>query len=271
MMLSDAHKNLVDLGLATRFDLPFDADALADAERKLKDGPGDYHLWCARGILCMRKQPEDAVESFSRALQLRPLSANAAYNRGRVLTVSGRYAQAAADLSLATSLDADDPWKWHFYGTALYFLNRFEDACGAFYRALDGQRLEGADLIPFELDWIWNCLAKLGDEQGLRDCVKDINADVPIDPREITFKERVLVYAGCQTPEEMMAKVPADNFQRICNQMFCVSNYDDYLEKDYKKAWGALRAVLDTEAGSDTWGYKMAVRERDERRARAGA
>ena len=271
-MLSEAHKSLVYNGLATRFDLPFDQEELDAVEHALAATPQDYHLWCARGILCLGKDPEKTIESLSQALAIRPLSANAVYNRGRAFVSLEQYAQAAADLSLAVDLDPDDPWKWHFLGVARYFIGRFEDALDAFRRSIDAHIREEAPMIPFELDWIWNCYAKLGDEQGLRDCVKNITADIPVDPREITYKHRIMLYAGLLSPEELESMVPVDNHTRMANQMFAVSNYYYYLKHDWGKAVEALNKALSVaERGRSAWGYKMGLLEKEERASKLAA
>lgn len=264
-MISQEQREIMYKGLAMKGRLVYDAAEDAAIEAGLQRDPSDYFLWCAKGILT--KNLEESVRYFSVALSLRPLAAHTRYNRGRRYMSQGRYVEALSDLALATTLDADDGWKWHFYGVALYFTDQLTKAAEAFAKAIEVNERNGLDLLPFDAEWQWNCWCKAGEPEKAAACIAAVDETTPVVASEATYKRRVLLYRGLISPEVFRAGIDEADALEAANQMYGLANYYFYLCHDTKKSMECLNRVLANEKACLGWGYKMAKRDEPIRRA----
>lgn len=84
----------------------------------------------AQGLL------EEALDAYRRAVALDPMRALAWYGRGNLLYELKRYEEAVVAYDQVLALDGLLAYVWHDRGLALYALKRYEDAIVAFERAL---------------------------------------------------------------------------------------------------------------------------------------
>jgi tetratricopeptide (TPR) repeat protein len=83
------------------------ASALVEFDEIVRRSP-DYEAWLNRGVtLVNQKRYDEAIEDFTRALQLRPDSTDVLSNRAFAYVQSGRIERALADLDRAVELDPD--------------------------------------------------------------------------------------------------------------------------------------------------------------------
>mgnify|MGYP001049374173 FL=1 len=259
-MITQQQRDIMYKGLAVTGRIAFDADEYAKIEAGLAVDPSDYFLWCARGV--MSTDLDVSIESYSRALALRPLSCNTLYNRARKYMSLGRYIEATADFALSTLLDPDDGWKWHFYGVALYFTSRLEEAARAFEKAIAANEKNGLPLLPFDAEWQWNCYCKAGDLEAAQRCIAGVTVDTPVVETESTYKRRILLYRGLLTPEEFLAGIDESDRLEAANQRYGLANYYYYLKKDTAMSLKYLDEVLAIQEAALCWGYKMAALDR---------
>lgn len=100
-------------------------------------GPDDVEALCKRGAgLQALGRVEEAVESFSRALALRPGLAEAHHCRGNALYELGRFELALEDFERAASARPDHADTHNSLGATLFTLGRFEDAERSLQHAL---------------------------------------------------------------------------------------------------------------------------------------
>lgn len=251
-------------GLAIKGRITFDPEEYTKIEAGLMQDPKDYYLWCAKGV--MARDLDDAIQSFSMALSLRPLSPHTVYNRARKYMSQGRYVEALADFALSTLLDPEDGWKWHFYGVALYFTNQLTEAAGIFGKAIEVNRRNGVNLLPFDAEWQWNCYCKAGDLQAAAQCIQEVTPDTPVVETEATYKRRILLYRGLISPEEFVAGIDEEDALEAANQLYGLANYYYYLKRDTMTSLRYLEKVLSNEKAKLGWGYKMAALDEPLRR-----
>lgn len=256
-MITDFQREIMYRGLATRGRLKADSEECALIDGKLKETPDDYYLWAARGCVCAGA--EEAIESYSMAISIRPLAPNMLFNRGRRYMSLNRYPQALADLCLSTQLDPEDGWKWHFQGVALYFLERYQEAAAAFLKAIDANNRGGVPLIPFDVDWLWNCYGQLGDSLSQAECLKQVGPDTPVLDTEESYGRRLKLYNGYMNVQEFLDGIDYEDPVEAANQLYGLANYCFYILHDTARSVKYLEETLACKGGERSWGYKMAL------------
>lgn len=256
-MITDFQREIMYRGLATRGRLIPDAAELTKIDEQLKEDPQNYYLWAARGVVC--SSAEEAIDSYSMAIQIRPLAPNMYFNRGRRFMSLNRYCQALADLRVAVHLDPEDGWKWHFYGVALYFLDRYEEAAEAFNRAIDANNRNHVPLIPFDVDWLWNCYGQMKDEKRQAECLKQVGPDTEVLDTEESYGRRLKLYNGYMSAEEFLSGIDYEDHVEAANQLYGLANYYYYILHDVKSSVKYLNETLACTGGVRSWGYKMAL------------
>lgn len=257
--LSEEQLRIMYLALPTKARLTFDATELALIDAALNEDPHNYYLWCARAT--MMSDIEDAIECYSRALAIQPLASHALYNRGRKLLGSNRYAQALADLTAATALDPDEAWKWHFQGVALFFLDLFDEAIPVFEKAIEAGVRAGDHLLPFEIEWMWNCYTKSGNHEAAAACIERVDESTPVLESEETYKQRILLYRGLIDEEAYVAAFDHSDPLEVGSRLYGLANYLYFVRGDHERSREVLEQVLEMYDGRSTWGYQMATRD----------
>ena len=90
-----------------------------------------------QGQKMLPEQPKMALDTFTKAIDLRPQSALSWSGRGDALSLLERYPQALEAYSEAIELNSNNVDNWKKQGNILYRLERFTDAIAAYDRALE--------------------------------------------------------------------------------------------------------------------------------------
>lgn len=255
--LSQEQLEIMYVGLPTKGRLIIDDAEHALIDAALAKDPDNYYLWCAKATQI--SDAAGAIACYSNALRIKPFASHTLYNRGRKMLGTEMIETAAADLRAATMLDSDEPWKWHFYGVSLYFLERFTDAADAFEQAIGAAQRTGAHLLPFEIDWMWNCHMKSGNRSAAAECLERVDAATPVLASEATYKHRILLYRGLITEAEFLAEIDREDAVEAANQLYGYANYLYYLKDDVAASVEVLKDVLETAPQGAGWGAKMAA------------
>jgi tetratricopeptide (TPR) repeat protein len=113
-------------------------EALAGAMDLVPDGQDAASNFAMLGNIALVEGAfEDAIEPYSRALDLSPDHANARSGRGRAYAALGRHALALADFDQAAKLEPNEPRHHRGRATALAWLGRMEEAVRAASCALE--------------------------------------------------------------------------------------------------------------------------------------
>jgi tetratricopeptide (TPR) repeat protein len=106
-------------------------------DKALQIKPGFHQAWNSRGIaLFDLGRNEEAIASYDKALQIKPDDHKAWYNRGNALFNLGRYEEAIASYDEALQIKPDDHKAWYNRGIALRKLGRNEEAISSYDEAL---------------------------------------------------------------------------------------------------------------------------------------
>ncbi|MGB5711925.1 MAG: tetratricopeptide repeat protein [Waterburya sp.] len=90
-----------------------------------------------QGQKMLLEQPKTALDTFTKAIDLKPQSALAWSGRGDALSILERYPQASEAYSEAIELNPNNVANWKKQGTILSRLERFTDAIAVYDRALE--------------------------------------------------------------------------------------------------------------------------------------
>ena len=95
------------------------------------------------GNKALAEQPRVALDTFTKAIDLKPQSASAWAGRGAALLKLERYSQSLEAYAEATELNPNDWQSWKKQGTALLKLERFQQAIAVYDRALEVEKNDG--------------------------------------------------------------------------------------------------------------------------------
>ncbi|MBM9468561.1 tetratricopeptide repeat protein [Nakamurella leprariae] len=258
-MISQEQRRIMYRGLATKGRLAVDAEELASIDARLAEDPLDYYLWTARAVVC--GSTDEAIRCYSIALGIQPLASHSRYNRGRKYMGQDRFEEGLADLRTATALDPDDGWKWHFQGVALYFLERYDEAIASFETAIEVNQRNEEPLLPFEVDWLWNCHHQAGDREAADRCLTLVGPDTPVVDTEATYKRRILLYRGLLDEQDYLGGIDRADVAEAGNQLYGLANHRFRQLGDVEGSVQLLRQVLDLDPAKSGWGRKMAARD----------
>jgi serine/threonine protein kinase len=93
-----------------------------------------------RGTKDLPSEPQNALNAFTKAIDLKPQSSLAWSGRGDALFAQQLYSQALEAYMRATQLAPDNPQNWKRQGNILYRLEKFTEAIAAYNRALELKR-----------------------------------------------------------------------------------------------------------------------------------
>jgi tetratricopeptide (TPR) repeat protein/ferredoxin len=132
---AELHQHRIDF-LAARGRAGEALEALEEKIRVADDVTAADHFVLG-GSLVGAGRSVEAIESFTRAVELTPDSAEARFNLGGLLRRSGRNAEAVEQFELAAALDARDPGTRVELGLAYAAVGRGEDAVREFRTAIE--------------------------------------------------------------------------------------------------------------------------------------
>jgi tetratricopeptide (TPR) repeat protein len=116
------------------------ADAGRQARDWLQRNPEDAEAWRLLGLaLAAAGEFAPAIQSYGKALSLRPEFFEVRFHRGNALRLAGDLEGALADYTAALSLRPEHSASWNNRGIALLEMGRHEEALQSFDRALELQ------------------------------------------------------------------------------------------------------------------------------------
>ena len=83
------------------------------------------------------KQYSYAIRDYTRAIEINPVDADAYYNRGSVYDEMGQYSEAIQDLDKAVKLNPNHKEAYYNRGVAYYYLSRYVNAILEYSRAIE--------------------------------------------------------------------------------------------------------------------------------------
>jgi tetratricopeptide (TPR) repeat protein len=101
--------------------------AIMDFNKALKINPRDAHAYHNRGRAYEEKgQYDQAILSFDKVLEINPRYVDAYFNRGLVYHAKGQYDQAVSDYTKALEINSGDAGTYYARGFTYYFKKEYE-------------------------------------------------------------------------------------------------------------------------------------------------
>ncbi|WP_197356233.1 tetratricopeptide repeat protein [Aureliella helgolandensis] len=136
-MRNEAAAAMVQRGALEEAD-KLDHQAADDFETAIQYGPTNWRIHHNFAIsLAMKGDYARAINSVTRALELKPDYANAYFNRGELYFELGRFEQASKDYSLAIERDATDPQYYNSRAHSQFMLEDYDVAIADYQRAAE--------------------------------------------------------------------------------------------------------------------------------------
>jgi predicted O-linked N-acetylglucosamine transferase (SPINDLY family) len=138
--------------------------------------PNDPDGWCGRGnVLLALRRTEDALRSYTRALQINPAHLDSLINRGHVLQSLHHSADALRDYAQALRLAPDSVLALNNYGNVLLGMGQAEQALARYTYALQ--------LSPHSPDTLYNRGAALRELRRYTESAQSFAQLLQIDPQ----------------------------------------------------------------------------------------
>ncbi len=222
-------------------------DNLAAAVADYEADPGDVDaiVWYGRRLAYLSRY-EDAIEVYSRGLELHPDSFELLRHRGHRYISTRQLDAAVADFERAAALAETHPVEiepdgapnasniplsnihfniWYHLGLAYYLQGDFGAARDAYLECM--KYSDNDDLLVATSDWLYMTDRRLGDEDAAAAVLDGVSADMEIIEND-SYHRRLLMYKGEVAPEELLdlrAEEDPDIALNIATQGYGVGNW----------------------------------------------
>jgi tetratricopeptide (TPR) repeat protein len=216
---------------------------LAAAQAAYEDAPADADsiIWLGRRLAYLGRYL-DAIETFTRGIELHPDDARMYRHRGHRFITVRQLDRAIADFERAVDLVRGEPDEiepdgapnpydiptstlqsniWYHLALAHYLKGDFERALPAWRETLAVSTND--DMHVATADWLYMTLRRLGRDDEAERVLEPIHADMTILENH-AYHRRLLMYQGRLTPDELLAVDTADAVQ-IATYGYGVGNW----------------------------------------------
>jgi tetratricopeptide (TPR) repeat protein len=220
------------------------SDEVLESEERLAASPTDPKLWMERG-LALRKQRNLrlAIDSYSIGLTYDPFFMLLYRHRGHAYVNIRRYREAAADFEMALRLDPSNWDSWYHLALSYHLMGDLERALPVYERCLSITR--DNDLLAAAMDWYCLTLMKLGRFDEMRASASRVSPDMEITSEGDGYFQRVLVYNGTRTIDDVYAEALAKDDHMFCTTAYGLAVYASLVLHDHERARSILREIRD--------------------------
>ena len=206
--------------------------AIAEADAALADDPDDVDLLIAAGRVRRNFwQYRQAMELYTRAIELAPRDWRAYRYRGHRHISLRQFDEAIRDLEMAREL-APMNWDVSYHLGLAYFLDgRFDEAADEYLRCLGladtdeareaqsddfrscSQNAEDAESFVAMTEWAVRAALRAGREETAADLLAGVAPDLDVT-ENIAYYHDLLLYKGLKTREELLDPGPDAPYRR---------------------------------------------------------
>lgn len=250
--------------LLQRSDLPRSEQVQA-AEAALAADPANAALWMEKGLaLAKQMLCREATEAFSVGLSLDPFNWLLLRHRGHRHLSTYRFAEAAADLELASRINDHDWDIWYHLGLSYYLLGDFARANQAYDRCLAITNHEDINLVAI-VDWKWLTLMRLGRKTEAQAILNLVDEQTEAGENQ-AYKDLLMLYKCLITPEQALEfENPEFADLELATRGYGVAMYYYYHGKKQQAAQ-LLQRILERDVFWSAFGYLAAYQETNEGR-----
>lgn len=200
--------------------------AVAEIDEKLAADPKNAKLWMERGLAlstgCFMRE---AVEAYSRAIELEPFNGLLYRHRGHRHVSCWEFEEAAADFVVASRLIPENWDVWYHLGLSYYLLGRYEDALAAYARCYAISDKMQADNFCAVTDWYWRTLMRLGKQEEAAQLLKKLPEGFEKAEDVCGYTLNCALYTGILTPETLLEDRLVDGHLDAITSLYALSNY----------------------------------------------
>ena len=225
------------------------SDETAKALEAVKADPTNPDKYMQLG-LCLRRQMffREAIEAYSMGLSYDPFRCLLYRHRGHAYVNIGLYQQAAADFETGLRIDPKNWDCWYHLGLSYHLMGCYERALKAYETCY---ALAASDEFRIcTADWMCMTLMKLGRMDEMRAVASRIKPDM-IAGDSAGYFERVLVYNGTKTADEVLALAETKDDHMFATYSYGLAVYYEYVTGEMDKAKRILERIAQRDA---TWG-----------------
>ena len=248
-----------ELAAETRERLEADlARARADYDAAPSDA--DAIIWLGRRLGYLGRY-RDAIDVFSRGVELHPDDARMYRHRGHRYITVRRLDDAIRDLAHAAELTRGQPDEvepdgapnryniptstlqsniWYHLALAHYLKHDFESALPAWQQSVAVSTND--DMLVASADWLYMTLRRLGRDQEAAAVLERITPDMRILEND-AYHQRLLMYRGLVAPEALLT-VDSDDPVQLATYGYGVANWHLY-NGDAERAQEIFERILD--------------------------
>ena len=199
-----------------------ESDLVKEIKGKLAQNPEDVELWIQLGRAYRRQQMHrEAIDCYSNGIYLNPFYWLLYRHRGHAYLNTSRYRESVADFTMAVRLAPDNWDSWYHMGASLFMLGEFEKAEYAYKRCYELPcTLESRIAVT---DWYCMTLMREGKTAEMEKLLEPITDGMEIT-RNFEYYNRLLLYKGLRTPEQILEGMGDEDIQ-IITTAFGVANY----------------------------------------------
>jgi tetratricopeptide (TPR) repeat protein len=174
--------------------------------------PNHYYLWLSNRGLALYKQGryEEAIDSFSKALDLHPYYAEAWYNRGLSLNALNRNKEAIECYDKAIETEPHYIDAWHSKGLAFAALAKYREAIECYDKAIE--------IEPHYID-AWLIISKglaFAALAKYREAIECYDKALELDPKFADVRNELLIKLADNVPAAaILAESIRDNFDKL--------------------------------------------------------
>ena len=236
-----------------------------EIKKDLAENPANAEKWFELGSEYFESEFQNAVECFSRAIELEPFTWKYYFNRGRKYLSLDHFQQAMADFSMVLRLYPMNDDSWHYRGVAHFFLGEYEAAASNFLKCIEVMLARDIHLIPPTVDWAWMSYMRLGDEDRAKAVLeKYIYPDIPCEDCDWVYRKRVFLYAGYTSPEDYVKEINESEDVEGITEYYALAMYYRFIAKDMNEYKKMLEKTLAFKTMHHAFGYKLALSDMKE-------
>lgn len=248
-----------ELAVETRERLEADL-ARAQADYDAAPSDADAIIWLGRRLGYLGRY-RDAIDVFSRGVELHPDDARMYRHRGHRYITVRRLDDAIRDLAHAAELTRGQPDEvepdgapnryniptstlqsniWYHLALAHYLKHDFDSALPAWQRSVAVSTND--DMLVASADWLYMTLRRLGRDEEAAAVLERITPDMRILEND-AYHQRLLMYRGLVAPEDLLAADTDDPVQ-LATYGYGVANWHLY-NGDEQRARDIFERILE--------------------------
>ena len=234
---------------------------LAEAQARYDEDPENVEniIWLGRRLAYLWRY-RDAIEVFSRGIELHPEDFRLYRHRGHRYISVRRFDDAAADLERAAELSEGVPDEveedgapnaagiprstshsniWYHLALAYYLQGDFERAAEAYEKCTEYSRVND-DMLVATADWQYMTYRRLGRDADAARVLEEIEPEMDVI-ENFAYHRRLLMYKGLIAPGELLE--PDAEELDIATQGYGVANFH-FVNGEVEEAKTLLERVL---------------------------